>query len=234
MADSGGRGSGDNQLGGVNSLGDSRSGVELAGMAARPAETEVSDDQTGEIDSGKIVDGDSGYLGNRDRRRIPASISAASKHAAGQGVGDGGTVDTQMPQSTASIRNATNSNFVADGIWGKSQMPQMQANATNATTQDLESVDFSVVAFAEPTGWGKLWRIERNGNYFIYRLRFVDSKDTPKEYRRITRKGGKLTPKIEAKLEERKGRGRHAESRTDADRFRSRAFDLAKRIRASR
>lgn len=145
--------------------------------------------------------------------------------------------EQQMPQTTASVRNTSNAMFVADGICRENQMPQMPvaaSNATNATMESIEDVDFSVVVFAQPTGWGKLWRIERNGNYFIYRLRFVDSKDTPKEYRRITRKGGKLTPQIEAKLEERKGRGRHAESRADADRFRSRAFDLAKRIRASR
>lgn len=41
MADSGGRGSGDNQRGGVNFMGDSRSGVELENVAPRSAETEV-------------------------------------------------------------------------------------------------------------------------------------------------------------------------------------------------
>ena len=149
---------------------------------------------------------------------------------------DDGAVSGEMPYTTASLRTEKMAAFVADERYGKAnatmQMPQMP-NATNATTESVENVDFSSVEYAKPTGWGKLWRIERNGNYFIYRLRFVDSADTPKEYRRITRKGGRITPQIEAKFNERKGRGRHAESRTDADRFRSRAFDLAKRIRAS-
>lgn len=157
-----------------------------------------------------------------DRGGIPADVSDAP----------------QMPERTASMRNATSAPFVADERRQipntKAESPSQMPYTTNATTESLEDVDFSVVAFARPTGWGKLWRIERNGNYYIYRLRFVDSAETPKEYQRITWRGGKITPQIEAKFKQRKGRGRHADSRTDADRFRGRAFDLAKRIRSSR
>lgn len=97
------------------------------------------------------------------------------------------------------------------------QMPQMpqQANATNATTQTVEN--------AQPSGWGKLWRIEKNGNYYIYRLRFHPD--------RITRPGGKITAAIETKCHNRKGKGRHKESRQEAERLRSRALDIADRIR---
>lgn len=203
-------------------------------MAARAAE-DVSDGEISEGDSGASVADNSGGDRSSGGLGLPEGEPAKPKHAGGQSVETGEPVSGQMPQTTASLRNAKQAAFVADGKYQRSQMPELSnaTNATNATTESLESVDFSSVAFAQPTGWGKLWRIERNGNYFIYRLRFVDSKDTPAEYRRITRKGGRLTPRIEAKLQERKGRGRHAESRTDADRFRGRAFDLAKRIRAS-
>jgi hypothetical protein len=93
------------------------------------------------------------------------------------------------------------------------------ANATNATTQSVE--------FAQPTGWGKLWRIEKNGKYFFYRLRFTDSADTPKELRRVTRPGGRLTPEIEKFSKRRPGSGRHKKSRIEADRYRSRALTVA-------
>lgn len=124
----------------------------------------------------------------------------------------------QMPQKLPA--NATN--------FG-SQMPQtwQASNATNATTGTLLNTEF-----AQPSGWGKLWRLERNGNYCNWRLRFTDGKETPKEFQRITRPGGKITARIEAKFAKRKGKGRHAESRADADRFRGRALDLAKRIRS--
>jgi hypothetical protein len=107
------------------------------------------------------------------------------------------------------------------------QIPQM-ANAPNAPRVTLENAEF-----AKSTGWGKLWRIERNGIYFRYKLRFTDAKDTPQEFRKVTRQGGKITPKIEAVLRKRPGHGRHAASRLEAGRFRGRALDLASRIRSS-
>lgn len=97
---------------------------------------------------------------------------------------------------------------------------ELPANATNTTD-----------GFATPSGWSKLWRIERNGDYYIYKLRFTDSAEIPQELRRISRKGGKITSRIESKFAERKGKGRHSESRADAERFRNRAVFIAKRIR---
>jgi hypothetical protein len=110
------------------------------------------------------------------------------------------------------------------------QMPQIPqtANAPNAPIVTLENTEF-----AQPTGWGNLWRMERNGLYFKFKLRFTDAKDTPKELQKVTRQGGKITPKIERGLRRRPGKGRHEESRLEASRFRSRALDLASRIRSS-
>lgn len=110
------------------------------------------------------------------------------------------------------------------------EMPQMPQgpNAPNAPTLTIENT-----TFAQPTGWSKLWRLERNGLYFKYRLRFTNSNDTPQEFKRVTRQGGKISPKIERALAKRPGSGRHAASRVEAGRFRSRAFDIAGRIRSS-
>jgi len=106
------------------------------------------------------------------------------------------------------------------------QMPQT-SNAPNAP-----NVTFENTGFAQSTGWGKLWRLERNGIYFRYKLRFTDSKDTPQECRKVTRQGGKITPKIARTLAKRSGKGRHAASRVEAGRLRSRALNLASRIRS--
>ena len=106
------------------------------------------------------------------------------------------------------------------------QMPL--ANAPNAPTVSVENVEF-----AKPSGWSKLWRMERNGKYFKFKLRFTDTKDTPRELQKVIRQGGKITPKIESALAKRPGKGNHAASRVEAGRFRSRAIDLAGRIRSS-
>jgi hypothetical protein len=74
--------------------------------------------------------------------------------------------------------------------------------------------------------------MERNGAYFKYRLRFTDAKETPQELQRVTRQGGRITPKIEAILAKRPGNGRHSASRVEAGRLRNRALDLASRIRS--
>lgn len=110
------------------------------------------------------------------------------------------------------------------------QMPQIPqaANAPNAPM-----VNFENGTFAKPTGWSKLWRLERNGIYFKFRLRFTNSRETPQEIQRVTRQGGKISPKIERALRKRPGKGRHEASRVEAGRFRSRAIDLASRIRSS-
>jgi len=110
------------------------------------------------------------------------------------------------------------------------EMPQIPqpANAPNSPNVTLGNG-----AFAKPTGWSKLWRLERNGKYFKFRLRFTNTKDTPPEIQRVTRQGGRISPKIERALSLRPGKGRHEASRVEAGRFRSRAINLAGRIRSS-
>jgi len=118
-----------------------------------------------------------------------------------------------LPQANSS--NATNATT------GKCHT----SNATNATMQPEEVKAVAVTqnpVVAVPNEWGKLWRIEKNGRYYVYRLRFHPD--------RITRPGGKITAAIDAKCHNRKGKGRHKESREEATRLRSRAFDIADRL----
>lgn len=99
------------------------------------------------------------------------------------------------------------------------------SNATNATMQPEEVKAVAVTqnpVVAVPNEWGKLWRIEKNGRYYVYRLRFHPD--------RITKPGGKITAAIDAKCHNRKGKGRHKESREEATRLRGRAFDIADRL----
>jgi len=127
------------------------------------------------------------------------------------------------PEITTSARLASpanQANFDAGNATKKqakdaAQMPQ--SNATNATMQNIE--------FAQPSGWGKLWRLVQNGNYYYYELRFINAD-------RVRQKGGKITPAIARKLAARKGKGRHEKSRKEAERFRGAAEHLAERIRA--
>lgn len=106
------------------------------------------------------------------------------------------------------------------------QTPQTSNTPNAPNTQLAEDTDF-----AQPTGWGSLWRIERNGKYYRWRLRFTEGKDTPKEWRRLDRTGGKITPPIEAALNARPGTGRHRASRIAAERLRCRALAVAERLR---
>lgn len=123
--------------------------------------------------------------------------------------------DDKLPETNDLALNAPNAPN------SENQMPQSQ---TEPKAPNL----------AQPTGWGQLWRLERNGeNYYRYALRFLDSAEVPKELKKTRRQGGKITPQIESKLANRRGRGRHADTRLDATRLRSRAINLAERIRSS-
>jgi hypothetical protein len=78
--------------------------------------------------------------------------------------------------------------------------------------------------FDQSTGLEELWRIEKDGeNRYRWRLRFAAG--------RPGRPGGKITPAIRRKLKKRPGKGRHAESREVAARFRDRAEYLAEQLR---
>lgn len=134
----------------------------------------------------------------------------------------GGLVGFRVNESPSArlASPANQANFDAGNATKKqakdaAQMPQ--SNATNATMQNIE--------FAQPSGWGKLWRLVQNGNYYYYELRFINAD-------RVRQKGGKITPAIARKLAARKGKGRHEKSRKEAERFRCAAEHLAERIRA--
>jgi hypothetical protein len=182
-------------------------------------------DATGVKDEQNILA--SGIRGNLDSWGL-CTASGEPNIARGAMAGDDvGAVEVKSG-ANAPKKTAPNAPKI-DGANAPKILEQMpQANAPNIATQTLKNVEF-----ARPTGWSKLWRLERNGLYFKYRLRFTNAKDTPQEIRRVTRQGGKISPKIERALKKRPGHGRHATSRVEASRFRSRAIDLAGRIRSS-
>jgi hypothetical protein len=82
------------------------------------------------------------------------------------------------------------------------QMPETE------TLTDFENLDQSA-------GWDDLWRIEKDGANYKWRLRFGST--------RPTRPGGRITPEIRKRLKARPGKGRHAGSRADAERLGRRA-----------
>jgi hypothetical protein len=130
----------------------------------------------------------------------------------------------QMPQMPQNGKLPEPNNLAANAPNAPNSENQMPQSQTEAKAPNL----------AQPTGWGQLWRIERNGeNYYRYALRFLDSAEVPKDLKKTRRQGGKITPQIEVKLANRRGRGRHADTRLDAARLRSRAINLAERIRSS-
>jgi len=78
--------------------------------------------------------------------------------------------------------------------------------------------------FDQSTGWDELWRIEQDGeSRYRWRLRFSAG--------RRSRPGGKITAAIRRRLKRRPGKGRHGDSRRDAERFRDRAEYLAEQLR---
>lgn len=77
----------------------------------------------------------------------------------------------------------------------------------------------AITGWAKPSKWGKLWRLERDRDYYRWRLAF-----TPE---RCSITGGRLTPEILRILQSRPGPGRYAESRENAELMRKRAAYLA-------
>lgn len=82
-----------------------------------------------------------------------------------------------------------------------------------------QAVTYQELVFDTPTIWADLWRMERDGNSYRWRLGF-----TPE---RRSRPGGKITPGILKLLQQRPGKGRHQTSREKAEWLRKRATYLA-------
>jgi hypothetical protein len=97
------------------------------------------------------------------------------------------------------------------------QMPgKIQANARETETQmpGISTGHFDQVDQA--SDWSDLWRIEKDGDSnYRWRLRFTKA--------RKSRPGGRIDSGIRKLLKARPGKGRHAESRRDAERLRSAA-----------
>ncbi len=218
--------------------------VEAAGATPLAAESEKEDDETADRQTDSGRHSDIGSDGSRDAGSQTSNPPAAD-HDGGvlRGVvggggepgapvveevrGDFGAFEVRKAPPNAPKDLGEMPQKTWGGSWGNAPKLQLP-NAPNAPM-----VSFENTTFARPTGWGKLWRMERNGVYFRYKLRFTDSSGTPQEFRKVTRQGGKISPKIERALAKRPGKGRHEASRVEAGRFRSRAIDLASRIRSS-
>lgn len=137
---------------------------------------------------------------------------------------DRSNTTTQLDAS-ARLGNTTKdiAPFVAFPKATRKMLPPVAAIAEAKTTND---------GFDRPDEWVDLWRPERNGRYYFLRLQYLDGADIPRELRRKTKPGGKITPAIEKLLGERPGSGRSAESRILAERHRGRAVAIAKRLQS--
>jgi hypothetical protein len=80
-------------------------------------------------------------------------------------------------------------------------------------TPELPGLNFNELD--QSTGWDELWRLEKDGNNYRWRLRF-----TPE---RVSRGAGKVGADIRRRLGQRPGKGRHQASRQDAERLKWRA-----------
>ena len=125
----------------------------------------------------------------------------------------------QMPDKCPNQKPETSS-----GFWNQMperteiQMPEDLSGFWDQIPDDLE--------FDTPdTARAELWRLEKDGNYCRWRLRFTKA--------RLSRPGGEITPAIRQMLNERPGKGRHAESRAAAERFRSEVEYLANSLSTS-
>jgi hypothetical protein len=96
-------------------------------------------------------------------------------------------------------------------------------DALNDQMPEVETLS-GAEQFDQSTGWEDLWRIEKDGETrYRWRLRFTAD--------RRGRPGGKITPTIRRKLRRRPGKGRHGDSRREAERLRDRAKYLAEQLR---
>lgn len=122
---------------------------------------------------------------------------------------------TTQTNASARLANATTSKAPFVAFANATRKPEIKADTL--IKPNTTETDFDL-----PSGWAELWRLERNGKYGNWVIRFIEE--------RITRPAGRLTEAHQKILAARPGRGRHAASRADAARLRSRAIALAKRI----
>ena len=132
VADPGGGGSGDDQRGGVNSVGDSRSGVKLENVAPRPAETEVKNAAETETERGDFPAGS----GSRPVAPGDADLRPGGRLAVGGGEDSLSESQSEPAQSVAS----------AD----KSVSPVSQ---TDLADKSVESADKSVSKVLDFSGF---------------------------------------------------------------------------------
>jgi hypothetical protein len=108
----------------------------------------------------------------------------------------------------------------------RGQIPESKKPDLDALSDQMPEVETLSGAeqFDQSTGWEDLWRIEKDGETrYRWRIRFTAD--------RRGRPGGKITPAIRRKLRRRPGKGRHGDSRREAERLRDRAEYLAEQLR---
>jgi hypothetical protein len=93
---------------------------------------------------------------------------------------------------------------------------------------------FDVEADGAPAAWMPLYLIEvygKNKDRYCYRLRFRGGKDEDgKRLSQHTLPGGPITDEIRERIAQRRGKGRHKESRLDASRYSARSDAIARRL----
>jgi hypothetical protein len=183
----------------------------------REAENERADSANAERTASQ-VDG--------DKIAEPEPVGNASLH---QGADGGGVAASETGAFANSPHAGDDLLPLSDATEVLAKCHQITPNNTLDSKALSDWWDFSgdVVLFdAGELADDELWRMEKKGKgTFIYVLRFVKT--------RITRYGGTITPYIENKLAERRGRGRWQQSRKDASRLRRYAHHLAAELNAT-
>ena len=135
----------------------------------------------------------------------------------------------EMPETSGHLANSMESHDVTES--NARQMPVDSAASYPDESEPnwggldaAESTGLSFTEFDQSTGWDELWRIEKDGNWYRWRLRFTEH--------RVSRTIGKNAD-VKRLLRKRPGKGRHQESRQDADRLRRRAELAAIGLRAN-
>jgi len=180
VAQPGGRAERDNRGRSGDSLGDTGSGIEPAGMVARPAETEVSNEEIYATDIRAAVrdGGDSG--GRGDGERVPEPQSAGTGHAAGASVGDSEPV-SKSPTRSARRAKPTGSP-VSNVVYDSRLLTGERMKKTKELAALLTGEQFDVKSILPPLTKGFWWDAPADDKGFKIKLRWRDEQRKQKTY----------------------------------------------------
>lgn len=139
VANSGGRGSSDNQRGGVNFVGNSRSGVELENVASRPAETEVKNAAEIKTERGNFPAGGGGRpvaAGNADLRPDSRLAMGGGEDSLSERLAKLGAV-ANLPTSASVGNSAQPTPFVVGNSFPKPEDTHVGISGLGVQNQQL-------------------------------------------------------------------------------------------------